>query len=210
MIEVPKVTREGIFATKVLPNVATIGRLAMIPPVVESIRDGDTGTTAAWMVAIIAADVGDGVLTRKINPDADGPLRRVIDGSVDKATAVSCFAALAIEHPETLYWYAPLAARGVLHTAQNAYNLVKKKTVLVGSGWHRFALVSQVGLGMSLLAESSTAAIATAASVSYAVNTAQTMSYKGFSYDLPAQESMTNKKISGFSGIRKVLTLDRQ
>ncbi len=183
----------------------TLARLALIPPAVNSIREGDVEATGVWMGVIVGADIADGVLTRAVNVNADGPIRRVTDGLVDKVTALGCFASLASTHPETMFWYSPLAVRGVLAASQNVYNFVKKKIIIVGSGWHRLALLSQVGLGGALVADEPLPIKIVSAATAYSVNTLHTMSYRGNSYELEKSTHYSTRKISGFSGVRKFI-----
>lgn len=131
-------------------NALTLGRLVLTACLWVAVRHGLGWTTIA-LIAVIMADIFDGVGARRLG--VDGVQRRFLDAAVDRFSIHSVYAAALWVHPQYCAWYWPLLARDVAVIA-GYFALVRPGgQIITGSSWHRWSSLSLALLGLMVVAE---------------------------------------------------------
>lgn len=94
---------EHSIAKNALMMTATLGRLALLPEMMDAIQERSITRTALMVGAAVVTDIGDGLLARKLNVDNNA--RRIADAIVDRTTIFTAFGTLIHQDPEYLAWY---------------------------------------------------------------------------------------------------------
>lgn len=99
------------FRTEVVGAVFTLARYPLAEYVASRVRNDKP--ILAGMAATVLADIYDGELSRRFNPEVnyDTPLRRIIDGTVDHATVGRVAFEIAKKNPAARPYIAIIAAR---------------------------------------------------------------------------------------------------
>jgi phosphatidylglycerophosphate synthase len=133
----------------------TFLRLLLLAGLVWSISS-NRSWVPAWVAAIIVADIADGVVSRLLSTDTVG--RRTADAAVDRVCIHAAFAAVLLQHPQTIALYALLAARDVIALSASAALLAERGVLLVGGHCHKLSSLSAALFGVFLATGHSTLA----------------------------------------------------
>jgi phosphatidylglycerophosphate synthase len=106
----------------------------------------------AWVlvVAIVVADIFDGVLARRLSCDTN--TRRSIDAVVDRICIHASFGVAVAIQPAYLAIYAPLLIRDVLALSASGVLLHRRKLLLMGGHWHKLSSLTCAAFGVAILA----------------------------------------------------------
>lgn len=184
---------------------ATLGRLALLPELVDSVQEGAGVRTALMVGAVVAADILDGVVARKLEVDTNA--RRIADAAVDRASIITAFGAAISSDPSILAWYAPLAVRGgVIATGSNLCFWLRSKLVL-GGNFHKLASLSQATFGIALVNDAPPNVMLPVAAATYGINAVSGADYLGAHIQYLKQnrsEKLERTRIRKLSGLRSL------
>ena len=110
--------------------------------------------TVIGLVAMIVADVLDGVIARQLG--LDGVKRRLLDTAIDRFSVHSVYAAALWAHPHYLGLYWPLLGRDLLLIAGYFVFLRPQQQIVKGSIWHTLSSLSLAGLCVLIVADAKT------------------------------------------------------
>lgn len=184
----------------------TLGRLALLPELVDAIQDSSLTRTSLMVGAVVVADIADGVVARKLSVDSD--YRRIADAAVDRVSMVAAFGAAIGQNPDVLAWYAPLAVRGaVIATGSNMCFWLRKKLVL-GGNFHKLASLSAGAMGIGLVAEASPKVMVPLAAATYGIGAVSALDYFGAhrkEFRGGKATKLERVKVRKLSGLRSLL-----
>jgi phosphatidylglycerophosphate synthase len=100
-------------------------------------------------MAVIIADIGDGVLARRFNVDTNG--RRILDVVVDRVTIHTAFALLMWLIPESIALVTPIIIRDVVLILRNWWLLKAKRVIITPGIIHRTGTVLYAVLFATIL-----------------------------------------------------------
>lgn len=106
-------------------------------------------TSVAWLVAVIIADIGDGVLARRLGVDTNG--RHVLDAVVDRLTIHTTAALVMWMMPETIWLLTPVIVRDVVLILRNWWLLKAKRVIITPGNIHRTGTVLYAVLFATIL-----------------------------------------------------------
>ena len=101
----------------------------------------------AATAAIIAVDLLDGVLARKL--DSDGPRRRIADSVVDSGIIAAALAAMHKKHPKARPFIGALAARELFVAGGWALDLAKSRQAKKGDVFHKLPPLTIAAFGVA-------------------------------------------------------------
>lgn len=131
----------------------TLARLPIAVLLLASISQGSIWVSVLLLGGFVAADVADGHLATFGGMVADRPLRRVLDGSIDRFAIWSCLlvAAIRLEAWWLLSGLASVFAMNVLCVVGNLVLLTQRRVVIHASGLHKLASIIAAILGIAIL-----------------------------------------------------------
>lgn len=185
----------------------TIGRLALVPELVNSIDQHSPTRTAAMVGAVVAADVADGVIARKLGVDSNR--RRIADAVTDRVTIWAAFGAAIQSDPEVLAWYAPLAVRGAVVAVGSNLSFWKRNKLVLGGHFHKLASLSQGALGVALVSGAKPSITVPTAAATYGVNLVSGMDYFGAHQKVMKEKKapeLERIRVKKFAGIRSLMS----
>ncbi len=119
---------------------ATASRLVLGAGLCASLwRHASPYLSVALLVAVIVADIGDGVVARKLGVDTNG--RHVLDAVVDRITIHTTAALVMWLIPETIWIVMPVIVRDIVLILRNWWLLKAKRVIITPGNIHRAGTV---------------------------------------------------------------------
>lgn len=98
-------------------------------------QNGRPFVSLLWLIAIVIADIGDGILARRFG--VDNTARRIVDAVVDRISIHSAGIVIVWVHPGSLWLMAPIIARDVTLIFWNWGILHLKHSFITAGNIHR-------------------------------------------------------------------------
>lgn len=130
-------------------------------------RQGSPYTSTAWLVSIVVADIGDGVIARRFGSDTTA--RRIIDTIVDRLSIHGAMAVIMWRVPGSLVLLMPIVVRDVVLILNNCRLVVTKRLIITPGILHRSGTMLYAVLYAVVLFSTGTAATCAAAVISLIV-----------------------------------------
>jgi phosphatidylglycerophosphate synthase len=127
----------------------------------------EIGVVFAWVVALAAADLFDGVLARWLGTDTN--TRRLLDIVVDRMVAHTALVAAICAHPDFISLYLPIAIRDLAAAAGFLRALSRRAQLISGDRWHRASSLANAIMGLAFVSGAPAPALACAA-IAWAIN----------------------------------------
>lgn len=127
----------------------TVSRLGLAYGLATSVN-GPFRWSAAWLIAVILADVPNGILARRFG--ADTARRRIADSVVDRITIGAACMATAFNRPEVAIALLPIAVRAAIVVTASIACFMMKNTIVTGGQTHKLGSLSLGLLGFLILA----------------------------------------------------------
>jgi phosphatidylglycerophosphate synthase len=136
-------------------DLLTVARVLLLGGLIWSILAGPEAAWV-WVLAIVGADVLDGVLARKLGVDTKR--RRSLDAVVDRVCIHASFAVAVAIRPGFVWIYLPLLIRDASALSASGVLLHRRGLLLLGGHWHKLASLSCAAFGIAILTASQTVA----------------------------------------------------